>query len=376
MGLFDVIASILSGGISDYVQGKPIFSGTAVGDWAENDGLQDVWGEINPMGKNVLGSPSAGHIFSPQNSSIGSWMPIATSAVIGGIASAGNPLLGALAGGLLQTPKATQTGNYIPVAVGAASGYAAGGGFSGGSMPAADIAGGGVESGYGFGGQIGDSSSGMMNGTWDAGAGAYNNYAPMDYLSTADQSLSLEPYSDYTGAGGQFQVNQGLAPEGYFPQTPYTGGQYFQVDQTLNPSSPQYNPTKWYEDALQNPKVKDLAKKLGQKGFQMLMQGMMGKPKPYPNPMQAPQIGTNYTGIPVSQAGLMTPANQTAMPAISTPGVDLSLPSKPLDFGYSTDFSMKKTKAEEKKIKDEEEKLAAQLKPGYLTDYSLWKNYA
>jgi hypothetical protein len=260
--------------------------------------------------------------------------------------------------------------------IAAALSYISGGQtFDQAAMPAASAAGGGIESGYGFGGQI-DSGSGLMSGGDASSLGNYSsNYARPDYFKV-DQSLSLEPYSDYTGAGGQFQVNQGLAPEGYFPQQDYTGGQFFQVDQSLNPSSPQYNPTKWYEDALQNPKVKDLAKKLGQKGFQMMMQGMMRKAKPYPNPMQAPQIGTNYTGIPVSQSGLMTPANQTAMPAISTPGVDLSLPSKPLDFGYSTDFSMKKTKAEEKKIKDEEEKLAAQLKPGYLTDYSLWKNYA
>jgi hypothetical protein len=260
--------------------------------------------------------------------------------------------------------------------IAAALSYISGGQtFDQAAMPAASAAGGGIESGYGMDGQI-DSGSGLMSNPGDASSlGNYSsNYVQPDYFKV-DQSLSLEPYSDYTGAGGQFQVNQGLAPEGYFPQTPYTGGQYFQVDQTLNPSSPQYNPTKWYEDALQNPKVKDLAKKLGQKGFQMLMQGMMGKPKPYPNPMQAASI-PNYGQVPTTPQGQFNATPQTGMMAsnveFTKPGVMDTKPMNPLE---TTDYSLKKTKEEEDK-KKLEETLAAQLKPAYLSDYTYWNRLA
>jgi hypothetical protein len=399
MGFWEGLLSVATGGLSDLGRGQPVGSGTA-------DLVNEVFPDYTFAGQVLpsLLAPSgaANRDIHKIYNSPGDWTQKASSIfdrladptnsvnyslenmgkqLPEGIRSAA-PAIGSIIGTIAYPVAGTALGYGIGAHIAGQNSQQAqmGAGLSATTAYAASAAGGAYNDMTGWGDsslmQAGTpASASALTPAEAAYAGAYSNaYAQPNYFQV-DQSLSLEPYSDYTGAGQTFQVNQGLAPEGYFPQQDYTGGQFFQVDQSLNPSSPQYNPTKWYEDALQNPKVKDLAKKLGQKGFQMLMQGMMGKPKPYPNPMQAASI-PNYGQIPTTPQSQFNATPQTGMMdsnvEFSKPGVMDTKPMNPLE---TTDYSLKKTKEEEDK-KKLEETLAAQLKPAYLSDYTYWNRLA
>jgi len=182
----------------------------------------------------------------------------------------------------------------------------------------------------------------------------------------ADQSLA--PTSDYTG-GQYFNVDQSLAPTsdvagGDWVDPSYAQGDYFNADTSLAPlDSPPLVPqtsedVSFLQQIINNPKTTEIAKLLAKQALKMAVQygtqGLMGNMQTF-TPQQAPQINTNYSGIPTSQfanTGMISEPTSYTDPTWR-PGVT-DVNTAPTNPNYATDYSLQKQKEVENKRKMED----------------------
>lgn len=192
--------------------------------------------------------------------------------------------------------------------------------------------------------------------------------APSGSESSFQVDSSLAPTSDYTG-GQYFNVDQSLAPTsdvagGYGLDPSYAQGDYFNADTFLAPlDSPPPVPqtpedVSFLQQIINNPKTTEIAKLLAKQALKMAVQygtqGLMGNMQTF-TPQQAPQINTNYSGIPTSQfanAGMISEPTSYTDPTWR-PGVT-DVNTAPTNPNYATDYSLQKQKEVENKRKMED----------------------